>query len=90
MFLVLVQDNNPGVLWNSLTVSLVQQEEVDAGAIVVQEAVPILVTDTEDSLSERIREAEHRAFPAALELVASGAVKLRDDGRVVWSQSVQG
>lgn len=72
------------------TVSLVQQEEVDAGAIVVQEAVPILVTDTEDSLSERIREAEHRAFPAALELVASGGVKLRDDGRVVWSQSVQG
>ncbi|XP_051765849.1 trifunctional purine biosynthetic protein adenosine-3-like [Ctenopharyngodon idella] len=65
-------------------------EEVDAGAIVVQEAVPILVTDTEDSLSERIREAEHRAFPAALELVASGAVKLRDDGRVMWSQSVQG
>ncbi|KAL0204419.1 hypothetical protein M9458_002437, partial [Cirrhinus mrigala] len=53
------------------------------------EAVPILVTDTEDSLSERIREAEHRAFPAALELVASGAVKLRDDGRMVWSQSVQ-
>lgn len=63
---------------------------MDAGAIVVQEAVPILVTDTEDSLSERIREAEHRAFPAALELVASGGVKLRDDGRVVWSQSVQG
>uniref|UniRef100_A0A671M594 phosphoribosylformylglycinamidine cyclo-ligase n=1 Tax=Sinocyclocheilus anshuiensis TaxID=1608454 RepID=A0A671M594_9TELE len=71
-------------------VSLNPQEEVDAGAIVVQEAVPILVTDTEDSLSERIREAEHRAFPAALELVGSGAVKLRDDGRIVWNQSVQG
>lgn len=66
---------------------LVWQEEVDAGAIVVQEAVPILVTDTEDSLSERIREAEHHAFPAALELVSSGAVKLRDDGRIVWSQT---
>ncbi|XP_067298391.1 trifunctional purine biosynthetic protein adenosine-3 [Pseudorasbora parva] len=65
-------------------------EEVDAGAIVVQEAVPILVTDSEDSLSERIREAEHRAFPTALELVASGGVKLRDDGRLVWSQSAQG
>uniref|UniRef100_A0A8C1M3P3 phosphoribosylformylglycinamidine cyclo-ligase n=1 Tax=Cyprinus carpio TaxID=7962 RepID=A0A8C1M3P3_CYPCA len=63
---------------------------LDAGAIVVQEAVPILVTDTEDSLSERIREAEHRAFPAALELVCSGAAKLRDDGRIVWSHSAQG
>ncbi|TRY92781.1 hypothetical protein DNTS_024852 [Danionella cerebrum] len=59
-------------------------EEVDAGAIVVQEAVPVLMTDNEESLSERIREAEHRAFPAALELVASGAVKLRDDGSIQW------
>uniref|UniRef100_A0A8C2KHV9 Phosphoribosylglycinamide formyltransferase n=1 Tax=Cyprinus carpio TaxID=7962 RepID=A0A8C2KHV9_CYPCA len=70
--------------------TLILSEEVDAGAIVVQEAVPILVTDTEDSLSERIREAEHRAFPAALELVCSGAAKLRDDGRIVWSHSAQG
>ncbi|KAF4119149.1 trifunctional purine biosynthetic protein adenosine-3 isoform X1 [Onychostoma macrolepis] len=78
-----------GVRVTGCTVHFVA-EEVDAGAIVVQEAVPILVTDTEDSLSERIREAEHHAFPAALELVASGAVKLRDDGRIVWSQSAQG
>uniref|UniRef100_A0A8C2KL19 Phosphoribosylglycinamide formyltransferase n=1 Tax=Cyprinus carpio TaxID=7962 RepID=A0A8C2KL19_CYPCA len=68
--------------------TLILSEEVDAGAIVVQEAVPILVTDTEDSLSERIREAEHRAFPAALELVCSGAAKLRDDGRINYSLHV--
>ncbi|XP_058236274.1 trifunctional purine biosynthetic protein adenosine-3 [Hemibagrus wyckioides] len=61
-------------------------EEVDAGAIIVQEAVPILTNDTEDSLSERIREAEHRAFPAALELVASGAVRLGEDGHIIWNQ----
>lgn len=62
--------------------SVLDQEEVDAGAIIVQEAVPVLGSDTEESLSDRIREAEHRAFPAALELVASGAVSLGEDGRI--------
>ncbi|KAM3857100.1 trifunctional purine biosynthetic protein adenosine-3 [Diretmus argenteus] len=64
-------------------------EEVDAGAIVVQEAVPVLVSDTEESLSDRIREAEHQAFPAAMELVASGAVRLGPDGRIVWTSTAQ-
>lgn len=65
-------------------------EEVDAGAIVVQEAVPVRVTDTEESLSDRIREAEHRAFPAALELVAGGTVRLGEDGRITWSTAPLG
>lgn len=59
-------------------------EEVDAGAIIAQEAVPVVAGDTEESLSERIREAEHRAFPTAMELVASGAVRLEDDGHITW------
>nr|XP_040041617.1 trifunctional purine biosynthetic protein adenosine-3-like isoform X1 [Gasterosteus aculeatus aculeatus] len=63
-------------------------EEVDAGAIIVQESVPVLAGDTEESLSDRIREAEHRAFPAALELVASGELALQEDGRIVWSSPV--
>lgn len=62
---------------------------MDAGAIIVQEAVPVLIGDTEESLSDRIREAEHRAFPAALELVASGAVRLGEDGRIVWKSEPQ-
>lgn len=59
---------------------------MDAGAIIAQEAVPVLMNDTEESLSERIREAEHLAFPSALELVASGAVRLGEDGRIVYNQ----
>jgi len=51
----------------------------------VQEAVPVLGSDTEESLSDRIREAEHGAFPAALELVASGALRLGEDGRIIWN-----
>ncbi|XP_075873630.1 trifunctional purine biosynthetic protein adenosine-3 [Nelusetta ayraudi] len=64
-------------------------EEVDAGAIITQEAVPVVAGDTEESLSERIREAEHRAFPTAMELVASGAVRLEDDGHITWKLKSQ-
>uniref|UniRef100_A0AAQ4P2M2 Trifunctional purine biosynthetic protein adenosine-3 n=1 Tax=Gasterosteus aculeatus aculeatus TaxID=481459 RepID=A0AAQ4P2M2_GASAC len=77
-----------GVRVTGCTVHFVA-EEVDAGAIIVQESVPVLAGDTEESLSDRIREAEHRAFPAALELVASGAVTLREDGRIVWSTNIK-
>lgn len=79
--------SQPNFIKMSLSVWL--QEEVDAGAIIVQEAVPVLMNDTEDSLSERIREAEHRAFPAALELVAGGAVRLGEDGRIIWNSMIQ-
>uniref|UniRef100_A0A7N6BTM0 Trifunctional purine biosynthetic protein adenosine-3 n=1 Tax=Anabas testudineus TaxID=64144 RepID=A0A7N6BTM0_ANATE len=73
-----------GVRVSGCTVHFVA-EEVDAGAIIVQEAVPVLSSDTEESLSDRIREAEHRAFPAAMELVASGTVGLGEDGRITWN-----
>nr|XP_057908498.1 trifunctional purine biosynthetic protein adenosine-3 isoform X1 [Doryrhamphus excisus]XP_057908499.1 trifunctional purine biosynthetic protein adenosine-3 isoform X2 [Doryrhamphus excisus] len=72
-----------GVRVSGCTVHFVA-EEVDAGAIIAQEAVPVLSSDTEESLCDRIKEAEHRAFPAAMELVASGAVQLSEDGRVIW------
>uniref|UniRef100_A0A8D3CSH9 Trifunctional purine biosynthetic protein adenosine-3 n=1 Tax=Scophthalmus maximus TaxID=52904 RepID=A0A8D3CSH9_SCOMX len=77
-----------GVRVTGCTVHFVA-EEVDAGAIIVQEAVSVLSSDTEESLCDRIREAEHRAFPAALELVASGAVRLGEDGHTTWKESAR-
>lgn len=54
---------------------------VDGGPIIVQEAVPVRDDDTEDSLSQRILEVEHRILPAAITLIATG--KTRIEGRKV-------
>ncbi|KAL3273731.1 hypothetical protein HHI36_015160 [Cryptolaemus montrouzieri] len=61
------------------------EADVDAGAIIVQEAVPVDVNDTEESLTEKIKLAEHKAFPRALHLVATDKVKLGDDNKLIWS-----
>ena len=54
-------------------------EEVDAGPVVAQEAVPVLPGDTAEALGARVLRAEHRLYPLALRLVASGAVTVVDD-----------
>ncbi len=41
-------------------------EELDAGPILGQRAVPVLEDDTEDTLSARILEQEHRLYPEAI------------------------
>ena len=64
--------------------SYLPQEEVDAGAIILQQSVPVYHNDTEHTLAERVKAVEHSAFPAALDLVASGQVELGEDGLLVW------
>ncbi len=54
-----------GVKVSGCTVHLVD-EGLDSGPIVVQRAVPVLDDDTPRTLSERILEQEHRAYPEAL------------------------
>ncbi len=48
--------------------------EMDSGPIILQEAVPVLPGDTEETLSRRVLEAEHRIYPEALRRVAEGRV----------------
>ena len=55
---------------------------MDAGAILLQEEVAVHDGDTEERLAERVRCAEHRIYPVALDMLASGAVRLLDDGTV--------
>jgi phosphoribosylglycinamide formyltransferase-1 len=69
-----------GVKVTGATVHFVD-EGVDTGPIIVQEAVPVLADDTEETLSDRIRAVEHRLYPRAIRLYAEG--RLRVEGRRV-------
>lgn len=53
--------------------------EMDDGPIVAQAAVPVLASDSPDSLAARVLAAEHRLYPHALGLVASGALRVEGD-----------
>ena len=67
-----------GVTISGCTVHFVRSE-LDSGPIVAQAAVPVLGNDTADSLATRVLEAEHRLYPHALRLVASGAVRVEGE-----------
>jgi len=55
-----------GVPESGATVHLVD-EGVDSGPILAQERVPVLATDTVETLHERIKAAEHRLLPRVVE-----------------------
>lgn len=60
-----------GVRIAGCTVHIVD-ENLDAGPIVSQAAVPVLDDDTAESLSARILVEEHRIYPEAIQLIISG------------------
>ena len=51
---------------------------LDHGPIVIQAAVPVLPDDDEDSLAERVLEAEHRIYPQAVRWFAEDRLVIRD------------
>jgi phosphoribosylglycinamide formyltransferase-1 len=52
-------------------------EEVDAGPIVLQEAVRVQQDDTEDTLHERIKAVEHRLLREAVTLFCQGRLDVK-------------
>jgi len=62
--------------WSGCTVHYAD-EGVDTGPIIVQYAVPVRPDDTEESLSGRILEKEHVAYPHAVMLVAGRIARER-------------
>ncbi|MGF7178826.1 phosphoribosylglycinamide formyltransferase [Tunturiibacter psychrotolerans] len=53
-------------------------EAVDHGVIILQKTVPVHDDDTEATLSARILEQEHRAYPEAISTVLSGEYVIED------------
>jgi phosphoribosylglycinamide formyltransferase-1 len=53
-------------------------EAVDHGVIILQKTVPVNDDDTAETLSARILEQEHLAYPEAIALVLSGDYTIQD------------
>jgi len=69
-----------GVKVSGCTVHFID-DNVDTGPIILQESVPVYDKDTEEDLSNRILQLEHKLYPLAIRLFSEG--KLRVEGRKV-------
>ncbi|MCY4188493.1 MAG: phosphoribosylglycinamide formyltransferase, partial [Bryobacterales bacterium] len=69
-----------GVKYTGCTVHFVD-ERLDADPVLVQKAVPVLDSDSEETLAARILEQEHVAYTEAIRLVLSGDFRI--EGRRV-------
>jgi phosphoribosylglycinamide formyltransferase 1 len=69
-----------GVKFAGCTVHFVD-ENLDAGPIILQAVIPVLDSDDEHTLSERILKEEHRIYSEAVKIVLDG--KYRIEGRRV-------
>jgi len=74
-----------GVRVTGVTVHFVD-EQTDHGPILAQAAVPVLADDTEETLHARVQRQEHRLYPFAIQLIATGRVRF-DGDRVVVSDA---
>jgi phosphoribosylglycinamide formyltransferase len=66
---------NSGVKFTGCTVHFVN-EEVDGGAIILQEVVPVYFEDTKEELQKRVLEKEHILLPKAIELISKNKVQI--------------
>lgn len=64
-----------GVRFSGCTVHFVNSE-VDGGAILLQEAVPVYFEDDAEILQKRILEKEHVILPEAIKLISEGKVNI--------------
>ncbi|MCD6129583.1 MAG: phosphoribosylglycinamide formyltransferase [Deltaproteobacteria bacterium] len=67
-----------GVRFSGCTVHFVT-EKVDEGPIIIQAVVPVYVEDTEDTLSQRILQYEHKIYPKAIKMYVEGKLEITEN-----------
>ncbi len=58
---------------------------VDSGAIIGQRTVPVMDTDTAETLHQRIHAAEHQLYPECVAAIARGEISVQGR-RVIWKK----
>jgi phosphoribosylglycinamide formyltransferase-1 len=66
-----IQALEHGAKWSGCTVHFVD-DTLDGGPIIAQRIVPVLDGDSEETLSARILEQEHKLYPEAVALIVRG------------------
>jgi len=57
-------------------------EHMDHGPIILQDTVPVMDDDTEETLAARVLQKEHILYPRAIQLYVDGKLELLDDRHV--------
>lgn len=65
-----------GVKVSGCTIHFVD-EGMDSGPIILQDTVPVLADDTEETLAARVLEKEHSLYPRAIELYVKGSLAVQ-------------
>ncbi|HDT3624231.1 TPA: phosphoribosylglycinamide formyltransferase [Morganella morganii subsp. morganii] len=55
-------------------------EELDGGPVILQARIAVLPDDTEDTLTARIQQEEHRIYPQVVNWFVQGRLALKEDG----------
>ena len=78
-----------GARWHGCTVHAVRPA-MDDGPILAQAVVPVAADDTPETLAARVLAQEHRLYPLALRLFASGAARIEGERVVVRDHPLPG
>ncbi len=64
--------------------------ELDSGPVVLQVAVPVNATDTENGLAARVLEQEHRIYPMVIDWFVRGRLKVEQDKIMLDNKTLAG